>query len=431
MSNQFAPAAVTRTLRGLLSGVVTEDYSALPDDVRPTGEIHVTTLPLDRVRNGDSTRNQLNLFLYHAEPNAAYRNMDIPRRVRPGETAPPPLALNLFYLLTAYGEGDSELVAHALLGTAMRILHDHPVLSREEIRDALAASGLGDQFERVRITPQPVSVEEVSRLWTGFQSEYRLSAAYQVSVVLIESRRPSRTPVPVLRRGAEDRGPVTLAGSGPILARVSAVVDPTASPLVEKPAAELGDTLLLEGSNLAGGSVQVRFHHLLLEVPLERPPLPGGSANELRVELPDGSEAGVPEAWPPGFYTVELAVERPGVPTWTTNRLPFALAPTLESLAPPSAAVGDQPFDLTVSTLPQVREGQRVVLLLGGKELAPTSVSTPPDPDAPTTAVFRVEGLAARPHVVRLRVDGADSLPMDLTSAPPQFDAAQTLTITP
>lgn len=433
MSNALAIAAVTRTLRNLLNTAVGTDFTGLPDDTRPTAEIQVTTLPLDRVRgDGDGSRNQLNLFLYHAEPSAAYRNMDLPRQVRTGETGRPALALNLYYLVTAYGEGDSELIAHVLMGTAMRILHDHPVLGRAEIRSALAQSELDAQFENVRVTPQPVSLDEVSKLWTGFQSEYRLSAAYQVSVVLIESLRPSVAPLPVLRRGAEDLGPVALAAPAPSLLSVDEIFDPTlaARPKSGKPAAELGDVLVLGGTHLGSDPLTARFRHFVLDEPLERVPSAERSDTQVQVPLPAAGDPGVPAQWPAGLYTVELVVERPDVPSWTTNRLAFALAPTVESIAPLSRAVGAQPFDLTLECRPQVLPEQRVSLLLAGAEVLPASVTTPADPDGPTELVFSVEGLAEGSHVVRLRVDGADSIPVDFTVAPPVFDAAQTLTIT-
>ena len=34
-------------------------------------------------------------------------------------------------------------------------------------------------------------------------------------------------------------------------------------------------------------------------------------------------------------------------------------------------------------------------------------------------------------YVLRLRVDGADSIPVDFSTVPPQFDTAQMITITP
>lgn len=435
MTNALAIAAVTRTLRNLLGGVAAADYVGLPDDTRPTAEIRITTLPLDRVRNGDgdSSGNQLNLFLYHAEPSASWRNTELPRQVRPGEGGHPPLALNLYYMLTAYGQSDSELVAHVLLGTAMRILHDHSVLGRAEIRAALAQSGLDAQVERVRITPQPVSLDEVSKLWTGFQSEYRLSAAYQVAVVLIESQRAPRAPLPVLRRGEEDRGPVAVAAPGATLLGVRAFVDPSLDeqPPSGKPAAELGDVVVLEGVHLGSDPLTARLGHPRLDTPLELPPEPERSDTEVRVALPAAGDPGVPARWPAGFYTIELLQQRPGLPSWTTNRLPFGLAPTITNLDPTSRPAAAQPFDLEVRCTPQVLPEQRAVLLLGAREIPPTSVTTPADPDAETTLAFPVQGLAEGAYVVRLRVDGADSIPIDFTAGVPRFDAGQTVTITP
>jgi hypothetical protein len=435
MTTALGIAAVTRALRNLLGNLATADFSTLPDDTRPTAEIQITTLPLDRVRNGDGdvSRNQLNLFLYHAEPNAAYRNMDLPLQVRSGETGRPPLALNLYYILTAYGQADSELVAHVLLGSAMRILHDHPVLGRAELGTALPESEIDAQFERVRITPQPISLEEVSKLWTGFQSEYRLSAAYQASVVLIESLRSPRTPLPVLRRGAADRGPVAVAGAAPSLLAIAEIFDPSlpARPPHGKPAAELGDALVLSGTQMGSTPMTARFRHLRIDAPLERPLDPERSPTEVRVTLPSADEAGVPALWRPGMYTIELVVQRPDVPAWTTNRLPFALAPSLDSISPASQSAGAQPFDLTLACRPQILPDQRVSLLLGAREFQPASMATPADGDSATTLVFPIDGLAEGSHVVRLRVDGADSVPIDFTTTPAQFDAAATLTITP
>src|SRR5216684_5234320 len=191
MSNELAIAAVTRTLRQLIDDAVKETVPGnIPNDVQPTHQIQdVTTLPLDKARDSNATTNQVNLFLYHTLLNAAWRNQDLPRQARPGELSQPPLALNLYYLITAYGQDNNELISQFLLGRAMRVLHDRALLMPSEISNALAASELHDQIERVRITPQPLSLEEMSKLWMTFQTQYRISAAYEVSVVLIETRQ--------------------------------------------------------------------------------------------------------------------------------------------------------------------------------------------------------------------------------------------------
>ena len=51
--------------------------------------------------------NVLNFFLYQVTPNLGWRNADLPSRENGGSrTTYPPLALDLHYLLTAYGSQD-------------------------------------------------------------------------------------------------------------------------------------------------------------------------------------------------------------------------------------------------------------------------------------------------------------------------------------
>jgi len=411
MSNALAIAAVTETLRRILD---TGINSAIPGTT-------ITVKPPDKARNGITT-NQVNLFLYQTEVNAAWRNMDMPRQVRPGEIGRPPLPLNLHYLVTAYGEGDEDGPAHRLLGLAMGLLHDHPLLDASEIEAALADSELHEQIERVRITFQPLNLEEMSKLWTTFQTQYRISAAYQAALVLIESTLPGRSALPVLRRGAADTGPAVLAASSP-------VIDEVRPPRL-LPGVRLGDDLAVLGRNLDGEGITARFSHPRQPAPLERAPLPGASASRLNVHLPSTVEDPVGmSAWAPGFYTMALAVSRPNLPTWLSNEAPFALAPII-TVSPASAPAGD--INLTLTCAPRMRDGQRALLLFGDRQLSPQSVTNPGDPAQPTSLTFLVQGVAAGTYVVRLRVDGADSLPFVLTGTPPhlEFDPLQSVTVT-
>ncbi len=142
MSNSLAIGAVTATLRNLLdNGIAAEG-----------GGLHTTTLPPEKAQTFGQAdgAGRVNLFLYQTHINAAWRNMDMPSQIKPNETGQPPLALDLFYLLTAYerDDGDSSVIAHRLLGRAMRVLHDHPLLGADEIRTALPNNDLADQIER-------------------------------------------------------------------------------------------------------------------------------------------------------------------------------------------------------------------------------------------------------------------------------------------
>ena len=99
--------------------------SALPPDVIPLEGIDAVP--------------RLNLFLHQATPNLAWRNALMPTHDGAGRrTTNPPLALDLHYLLTAYGI--EELQAEVLLGYGLLMLHETPVLTREAIRTALQPS---------------------------------------------------------------------------------------------------------------------------------------------------------------------------------------------------------------------------------------------------------------------------------------------------
>ena len=99
MSNALAIAAVTATLRQILQQGIASD----PNDP-DLSDAKVTILPLDKARGTNTANNQLNLFLYQIQRNGAWVNSDI--QVKSGETGFPPLPLNLWYLLTAFGRND-------------------------------------------------------------------------------------------------------------------------------------------------------------------------------------------------------------------------------------------------------------------------------------------------------------------------------------
>jgi len=427
MSNYLAIAAVTATLRNLLErGIGTE-----PD----MNDINVTTLPLDKAREGITT-NQVNLLLYQTAVNGAWRNQDLPG---PGHATSagagrPPLPLTLHYLLTAFGSGNNDGVrAQQVLGRAMSILHDHALLGPQEIQEALPGNDLAEQLERVRITLNPTSLEEISKLWTAFQSEYRLSVAYEASVVLIESTLPVAAPLPVLRRGAEDRGVIVVVGALP---RIDQVRLPGPEPTVE-----LGDRLTFIGRNLAGDSVQVLLRHPLVDRPFERRPLEGSEPGKLIVALPapgDPTSDNSPAArWPAGFYTVTVVTGRTGEPDRRSNQAALALRPRLLERSPPQIAAG-QPATLTLTCRERVRPEQRAVLLFGDREVPADHVALPPGTEPAPTRVLRftftappLPGTDPVDYVLRLSVDGVHSSPVEPGARPPRFAAGQKLTVTP
>lgn len=405
MSNALAIAAVTATLEAILGNAVTSD----PD----LNDTQMTALPLDKAR-GSITTNQLNLFLYQILPDAAWRNMNVPSQVKPGETGMPPLALTLHYLMTAYArENDtSEPFDHHLLGKAMSVLYDHALLGPDEIKLALPGSGLERQAERVRITLQPLSVEEISKLWTGFATQYRLSVGYEVSVALIDSAQPVKTPLPVLTRGAQDKGVSSQADLIPPFPALDSVMLPN-----QQLSARLGDTLTLAGHDLDGTNIGVMFDHALWTSPQEVPPDPGSTSTQLTVKIPNQ-----PTLWPAGFYTLAVFVQRSGESyRRTTNQLSFSLAPSI-TITPNSAPAGSVTFTVTCS--PEVWPQQSLSLLLGDQDIPSPPVA------AKASALPFTMSLVKGDYFVRLRVDGVDSLLVNRSVTPPVFDPTQKVTMT-
>ncbi|MEH2008520.1 DUF4255 domain-containing protein [Nostoc sp.] len=383
----------------------------------------MTTRPLDKVRdNTVSSGDQVNLFLYDTQINPTWRNMDIPSQVKPGETGNQLLPLNLYYLLTAYAQNDDfpEPTSHRLLGVAMSVFNDHPMITSADIRAALPTTNpteydLDLQEEQLRIVYQPLSVEEMFNLWSTFQVPYRVSAAYEVSAVLIESSLPAKTPLPIIKRQSSDRGPILQSNRLSPLPTLVSVQLPN-----QQASARLGEILILNGFHLDNENVVISFTNNPLEIYLEVSSIATRTATDIRVQLSDQ-----PVNWAAGFYTVVVKVTQTGEPSRITNELSFALAPKIWDIIPPQAtADANGEVTLTLILSPQVRSRQRVALLLGDRE-----VLAQPHPNQTDRLEFRIAGVTPGEYFVRVRIDGVDSLLVDRTVTPPVFDQNQKVVI--
>jgi hypothetical protein len=183
MSNFLAVATVTGTLRRLLEAAVAADVPGAEASTRRPDD---TTIPSPGV----------NIYLYQVLPNTAWQSTDLPTRDGNGALVQRPrIALDLYYLLSFYGD-EGVLEPQRVLGSAVRTLHARPLLSRDLIRattqdptfDFLSGSDLADEIELVKYTQIPLSLEELSKLWSVFfQTPYTVSVAYRATVVRIEA----------------------------------------------------------------------------------------------------------------------------------------------------------------------------------------------------------------------------------------------------
>lgn len=138
--------------------------------------------PLD---DPDAKGAALVLFLYRIAPNASLRNSEhrVISAVPPNELIvyDNSLPLDLHYLVTVGTlPGLAEDPLLQLLGRTLRALNDDAVLT-----------GLKVGHEAVRVSLEPVSTEEMSRIWTLFPTaNYRTSLAYIATPVWIDPFDP-------------------------------------------------------------------------------------------------------------------------------------------------------------------------------------------------------------------------------------------------
>lgn len=442
MSSPFAIAAVTAVLRDLLNnGLADHDLSGI-------GNVAVTSLPPDRIPvTSTDEKSQLNLFMYQVTPNTGWRNSALPSRSGNSERLTnPPLALDLRYLLTAYGA--SEFHAEVLLGYGMQILHENPVLTRAMVNATLkpalppgvtlppglamlTTSDLADQAELIKITPQYLTTEELSRLWSAMQAKYRPTAMYQVSVVLIQADKSARAALPVLKRGEQDRGPTALASTIPPFPEIQSVALPN-----NQTQARLGDLVTITGHDLAGdtgkpANVTVIARLINAHIPPVDivVPVADRSATAVSFAVPN-----TPASLPAGLYSLALIVTPVGKPgeARSSAEVPFLIAPQITGgLAPVARTAVDVATQLGTATInltctPEVLPQQRVSLVLGTKEV-PASAHL-----VQTGALtFVAKSMAAGDYRVRLRVDGGESPLIDRSDpANLQFDETQKITLT-
>ncbi len=415
MSNSLAIATVTATLRHMLGRAVKDVSGALATTVRPaTSEGDIS---------GELPNPGVNIYLYQVTPNAAWRSDDLPTRREDGTVIQlPRAALDLNYLLTFHGN-ENRLEPQRVMGSVIRTLHSTPVLTRQEILNAikgsdfLADSDLADEVKLVKFTPISLSLEELSKIWSVFfQTPYFLSVAYKASLVFIDGRDLPGSALPVRERNIR----AITFNRQPIIDRVFPEEGPS-SPILS------GSTLIIRGRNLRGDRTFIRIGDEEAE-PEEV------SDSEIRLKLssfPD-LKAGVQSLQVVHERSVEMhridptIIRNFGI---ESNVAACVLHPTIKGKVRFTASeetIGGITYIISRVALkvdPKVGEKQRVILLLNQlsdkSPAAYTFQSQKRDTvtDSISITVSQIEknqiqkaGLAKGTYLVRLQVDGAESL---------------------
>ncbi|MBD2196974.1 MULTISPECIES: DUF4255 domain-containing protein [Calothrix] len=420
MSNALSIAAVTAVLKDVLeNGLVSDSITA------SVGDVTVTALPPDLITVGTDERAQLNLFLYQVTQN---RNVDwvspefrskSSRIGKNSRTTNPPLALDLHYLLTAYGAKDFQ--AELLLGYAMQLLHKTPAIATSAIENALknaatrssanvfsqalasvSVSDLAEQIGQIKLSPEFFNMEDTSKLWSALQTHYRPSASYQASMVLIESN------------DAYQAEGLSVLSSQPIIEQVIAPAEPEQLIVTNS-------TLVIRGKRLRGEITKIRLDNSeKLVVPEDV------KETQISLLVPSDLSVGVH-----GVQVVHLTMgNQKQKQEIESNITAFVLHPQITVAIAEVVNTGEnlRAAKITVKFQPKVGKTQRLVLLLHEMlNQNPSFYSFPvtlinEDTDAITIPVTDIK---PGTYLVRVRVDGAES-PLHLNQAG-EYDAPQVI----
>lgn len=175
MSQSAAIAAVSLALRSRFEGA----FRVHAAQDRFLADAMVTTMPVDRARSVHH-RGQLNITLATVVESGSMRN-SVGLGSRGGAASGQ--AVDLLYLITAYGPEDDDIGAQRVMGAALRAINEQPVLPTLVLADLVPGST--GVLEHLRVTQAPLTREQVVAWWLAFHTPYRLSAALQVSGVAL------------------------------------------------------------------------------------------------------------------------------------------------------------------------------------------------------------------------------------------------------
>ena len=168
MSASSVIAGVTETLQELLI-----------KKQQPKGSFEVSLASPADEKVDDTAKPKVNLFLFRVTENPFAKNQDwLPAGI--GNLHYPPLALNLFYVLTPFAF--NKLDEHRVLGEAMRVLYEDAIISAPLLKGALEHTS-----EEIKVDLCQLTIEDLTRIWNALNKPYRLSVCYEVRILLIDS----------------------------------------------------------------------------------------------------------------------------------------------------------------------------------------------------------------------------------------------------
>lgn len=189
----------SESLRGLVEQALQDDPDLSPyfDPMDPAPDaLGTMVVSLDTPQElSDHEDEGVSVWLYLVQRDDCTFNAP-PRRVAPNRILPRPLPLRLHFLITPMVDDDTRQDAtgleHLILGRILQALHDDPKLDGAQLQASLAGSGI-----ELRVRLEPLTLEEITRVWDALDRPYQLCVSVEMSVVPIASAHEAEQATPV------------------------------------------------------------------------------------------------------------------------------------------------------------------------------------------------------------------------------------------
>jgi hypothetical protein len=395
MSSALAIGAAMRAIADQIDkGVVAAGLFSL------IGAAQTTVRPPDLEPVGDSVENDhLNLFLYTVTTNSGWRNTAATRNPAGFRIGRPPLGIDLHFMLSAYGS--AQYHRELLLGVGMQVLYEQPFLDRNQIRALLNSGGppleqklataqLDQQIEQIKISPHDLSADELYKLWSAFGSKCRPSACYVATVVLIESKDEVQSAPPVTTRNL---------GVVPYEPPSIDQIQPAVFMLAGGP-----QSVVLTGSGFQAPGTMVVIGSVV--VPFDSSTATSASLTVPLAVLPGPNLLQVIRQYPIGQPPAKMIGQ--------SSPVAFVVQPSVGAITTPITLSVQQ---IVVAVVPNCGSNQSATLLLNQTDAAlgttphTYAIDAVASDIAGATIAFDASSVASGTYLVRLRIDGTESVP--------------------
>jgi hypothetical protein len=197
----MATSTIIRSVTEALLTILQNNLSGPSGIIAPANIVAAPPETVEKV-----TTQTLILYLYQVLESPFLKNVGTRTVLQPTSTTPAqavsvqrdPMALDLYYLLIPFSTENNFLDTYDILGAAMQAFHDNGTFSP----GALGVSNLAPAEANLefRLSLNPLSTSDLLRLWEAVHRPYRLSVAYVVRTVQIDSSLASTEQLMSTRR---------------------------------------------------------------------------------------------------------------------------------------------------------------------------------------------------------------------------------------